>query len=144
LTARVPPVGVAVGVAVAVEVAVEVEVAVDRYIVLDACATHGTWFDPGELESALDFVRAGGIEEEPTAEPQAQQADDPSLILALQAELSVDAMKEAVTAVSWIHHGSLPDPSWPIPHPPWLSPRSIMALSQGHHVSLLDPSCLSR
>ena len=33
-------------------------------IVVDACRTHGTWFDGGELEAAIDFVRAGGIEDD--------------------------------------------------------------------------------
>lgn len=31
-------------------------------IVVDVCREHGTWFDRGELDSALEFVRAGGLE----------------------------------------------------------------------------------
>jgi Zn-finger nucleic acid-binding protein len=33
-------------------------------IVVDACRPHGTWFDRGELEAAIDFVRSGGIEDD--------------------------------------------------------------------------------
>ncbi len=33
-------------------------------IVVDVCREHGTWFDRGELEASLGFVRAGGIEED--------------------------------------------------------------------------------
>lgn len=33
-------------------------------IVVDVCRDHGTWFDRGELEAVLAFVRAGGIEGE--------------------------------------------------------------------------------
>jgi Zn-finger nucleic acid-binding protein len=32
-------------------------------IFLDACVEHGTWFDPHELDDALDFVRSVGLEE---------------------------------------------------------------------------------
>jgi Zn-finger nucleic acid-binding protein len=31
-------------------------------ILIDVCRTHGTWFDGGELDAVLAFVRAGGIE----------------------------------------------------------------------------------
>jgi Zn-finger nucleic acid-binding protein len=31
-------------------------------IVVDVCAAHGTWFDRGELEASLSFVRQGGLE----------------------------------------------------------------------------------
>jgi Zn-finger nucleic acid-binding protein len=30
-------------------------------VVVDECRTCGTWFDAGELEAVLDFVRAGGL-----------------------------------------------------------------------------------
>jgi Zn-finger nucleic acid-binding protein len=64
-------------------------------IVLDACREHGTWFDRGELESVFDFVRAGGIEEEPNADPPPQQGNDPSVMRGIEAQIDVDAMKEA-------------------------------------------------
>lgn len=36
-------------------------------VVVDACKAHGTWFDAGELDGALAFVRRGGLEgERPT------------------------------------------------------------------------------
>jgi Zn-finger nucleic acid-binding protein len=31
-------------------------------IVVDVCYEHGTWFDRGELQAALEFVREGGLE----------------------------------------------------------------------------------
>ncbi|HEY5242911.1 MAG TPA: zf-TFIIB domain-containing protein, partial [Polyangiaceae bacterium] len=43
-------------------------------IVVDVCRAHGTWFDRGELEAALDFVRAGGIEEDLATAPPADEA----------------------------------------------------------------------
>ena len=33
-------------------------------IVVDVCKVHGTWFDAGELEGVLAFVRGGGLERE--------------------------------------------------------------------------------
>ncbi|MFV8756006.1 zf-TFIIB domain-containing protein [Nannocystaceae bacterium ST9] len=30
-------------------------------VIVDECRTCGTWFDEGELESVMDFVRAGGL-----------------------------------------------------------------------------------
>lgn len=31
-------------------------------VVVDVCAQHGIWFDPGELPRILEFVQAGGLE----------------------------------------------------------------------------------
>jgi Zn-finger nucleic acid-binding protein len=45
-------------------------------VVLDVCREHGTWFDRGELDAVLAFVRAGGLEG--TASAPKQPADDPS------------------------------------------------------------------
>jgi Zn-finger nucleic acid-binding protein len=30
-------------------------------IVVDVCRWHGTWFDAGELDAAMEFVHAGGV-----------------------------------------------------------------------------------
>jgi Zn-finger nucleic acid-binding protein len=30
-------------------------------VVVDVCAKHGTWFDPGELPRVLAFVESGGL-----------------------------------------------------------------------------------
>ena len=43
-------------------------------IILDVCRTHGTWFDRGELDAALSFVRAGGLEDH-IAPPQTGVTD---------------------------------------------------------------------
>jgi Zn-finger nucleic acid-binding protein len=32
-------------------------------VIVDVCAQHGTWFDPGELSRVLAFVEAGGLAE---------------------------------------------------------------------------------
>ena len=32
-------------------------------IIVDACKGHGTWFDPGELQHVVEFIRSGGLEE---------------------------------------------------------------------------------
>ena len=31
-------------------------------VVLDTCSQHGLWFDQGELDSILDWIRHGGLE----------------------------------------------------------------------------------
>jgi Zn-finger nucleic acid-binding protein len=33
-------------------------------VVVDVCGPHGTWFDGGELDAVLQFVRDGGLEAE--------------------------------------------------------------------------------
>lgn len=63
-------------------------------VIVDVCAQHGTWFDPGELPRVLAFIEAGGLtrarqrlaEEETRAErpsrtsnPPASAASPPSL-----------------------------------------------------------------
>jgi Zn-finger nucleic acid-binding protein len=64
-------------------------------IVVDACRDHGTWFDRGELDAALDFVRAGGLEEDfDTRSDLAPDPDDEATIRAVEAELSAEAMRE--------------------------------------------------
>jgi Zn-finger nucleic acid-binding protein len=62
-------------------------------IVVDVCREHGTWFDRDELESALRFVRDGGLE---ATEPpdSSKRVDDERAVRALEAELSLDAMRE--------------------------------------------------
>ena len=64
-------------------------------IVVDACRSHGTWFDQGELDAVLEFVRAGGLEAEEVARRElALSPDDRLVIRAVEAELSAEAMKE--------------------------------------------------
>jgi Zn-finger nucleic acid-binding protein len=59
-------------------------------VIVDVCARHGTWFDPGELPRALAFVESGGLtrarqreEEERAARERAARAADPESIRAL-------------------------------------------------------------
>jgi Zn-finger nucleic acid-binding protein len=64
-------------------------------IVVDTCRDHGTWFDRGELDAVLEFVRAGGVEEELDATSDlAGDPDDAAITRAVEAELSAEAMKE--------------------------------------------------
>jgi hypothetical protein len=32
-------------------------------VIVDVCKAHGTWFDPGELQHVVEFIRSGGINE---------------------------------------------------------------------------------
>ena len=60
-------------------------------IVVDACREHGTWFDQGELDAALEFVRDGGLEGEGDAmSERAPGSIDLPLRGALEAELSAE------------------------------------------------------
>jgi hypothetical protein len=42
-------------------------------VVVDVCRAHGTWFDAGELDAVLEFVRFGGLEHD------VARASEPSL-----------------------------------------------------------------
>ena len=53
----------------------EQEMARRRYhrisnFVIDRCMAHGIWFDPGEFEMAVEFLRQGGLEKGKQAEEQ--------------------------------------------------------------------------
>jgi Zn-finger nucleic acid-binding protein len=60
-------------------------------IVVDVCRAHGTWFDGGELDAVMAFVRGGGLEAELVAPPPPPV--DPSA-RALEATLTVQLMHE--------------------------------------------------
>ncbi|HEY2406476.1 MAG TPA: zf-TFIIB domain-containing protein [Polyangiaceae bacterium] len=45
-------------------------------VVLDVCARHGTWFDPGELPRVLEFVRQGGLEHQKLREQERKHAEE--------------------------------------------------------------------
>ena len=32
-------------------------------VIVDVCKGHGTWFDPGELQHIVEFIRSGGVDE---------------------------------------------------------------------------------
>ena len=32
-------------------------------VIVDVCREHGTWFDPGELQHVVEFIRTGGMDE---------------------------------------------------------------------------------
>ena len=74
-------------------------------IVVDVCRAHGTWFDRGELEAALDFVRAGGIEEDLATAPPADEAagaEASRLEHRLEATLRAETMAEVDAAEDFI------------------------------------------
>jgi Zn-finger nucleic acid-binding protein len=62
-------------------------------IVVDACRPHGTWFDRGELEATMDFVRAGGIEED-MAEAYGRTEEPTSEAARLEAQLETTLRAE--------------------------------------------------
>lgn len=43
-------------------------------VLIDACVTHGTWFDAKELRKVLDFVAAGGLERDTKGRDRARGA----------------------------------------------------------------------
>jgi Zn-finger nucleic acid-binding protein len=56
-------------------------------IVVDVCREHGTWFDRGELDAVLAFVRAGHFEQDLAAAA-------PAIDRALEAKLTVAVLGE--------------------------------------------------
>ncbi len=73
-------------------------------VIVDECRTCGTWFDAGELEAMLEFVRAGGLtlsqqverreveRETRQAKTRAAGIDPYQASLANQAELETDML----------------------------------------------------
>ncbi len=60
-------------------------------IILDVCRTHGTWFDRGELDAVLGFVREGGLEQQVTAPPApADSGEAEAMLRVAQAELRAE------------------------------------------------------
>lgn len=65
-------------------------------IIVDTCREHGTWFDGGEREAVMEFVRAGGIE----ADLSAPAGPTPeSLAMVRDAEKML-----ALESAQWQHH----------------------------------------
>jgi len=66
-------------------------------IFVDACHEHGTWFDVGELDDALRFVRVVGLDavraaqDKPVPPPHAPPVDD---VRHAQADLAVELLSE--------------------------------------------------
>ena len=76
-------------------------------IVVDVCHAHGTWFDGGELDAALEFVRGGGLEADLAGQPAA--AIDPEA-RAMEARLAVELLGEGAREVQHVQdlvHGLL-------------------------------------
>ena len=44
-------------------------------VVVDVCPKHGTWFDGGELDAVLEFVRGGGLESDIAVRPPSPAVD---------------------------------------------------------------------
>ena len=65
-------------------------------IILDVCRAHGTWFDRGELDAVLDFVREGGIEDQatPPPPPAGNNEEAEALLRVAQAELRAEAVQQ--------------------------------------------------
>jgi hypothetical protein len=72
-------------------------------ILVDTCREHGTWFDQGELDATLEFVRAGGLEGDVSISDRAPGSADLALRQALQDELSAETSeRRAVQRVTRI------------------------------------------
>jgi Zn-finger nucleic acid-binding protein len=63
-------------------------------IIVDVCREHGSWFDRGELDATLQFIRDGGMEEETPASDQQAVRDRETLLRAAEAALRVEALQE--------------------------------------------------
>lgn len=72
-------------------------------VLVDECRAHGTFFDAGELEAVLDFVRSGGL-----AHAQQSDADEKNRLRRVQ--LQSAALKTQNTGIgpAWID-GGYPD-----------------------------------
>jgi Zn-finger nucleic acid-binding protein len=69
-------------------------------IVVDACRSHGTWFDGGELDAALGFVRAGGIGAEDEDAAPRRQGGGPSEAERLERQLEAELRAETARDVA--------------------------------------------
>jgi Zn-finger nucleic acid-binding protein len=64
-------------------------------IILDVCRAHGTWFDHGELEAVLGFVREGGIEDPVTPpQPLTRNEEAEALLRVANAELRAEGVQQ--------------------------------------------------
>jgi Zn-finger nucleic acid-binding protein len=72
-------------------------------VVVDECRACGTWFDPGELEAVLSFVRAGGLaltgeyerreaERETARKPTASVVDHRDAVASRSVDLEIDLL----------------------------------------------------
>jgi len=41
-------------------------------VIVDVCKGHGTWFNPGDLQHVVEFIRSGGLDESRRREQEAQ------------------------------------------------------------------------
>ncbi len=78
-------------------------------VIVDVCATHGTWFDAGELPQVLEFVKSGGLVRERLREQErqhrAQMHDGERATLGTEAEHASFALldRSPVSARSAAH-----------------------------------------
>lgn len=63
-------------------------------VVVDVCRAHGTWFDGGELDAVLEFVRGGGLEGELAKVPEAVDAEARAMGAMLTVQLIHERQQE--------------------------------------------------
>ena len=68
-------------------------------VIVDVCAPHGTWFDAGELTSAIEFAAGGGLQESTHLDAE-EKRDLARTAARLQVGLS-DAERDGTTA-GWL------------------------------------------
>ena len=80
-------------------------------VVVDVCPKHGTWFDGGELDAVLEFVRAGGLENDLAERPPAAVVDPTAsaMVATLEVELLHEQQQQAaeVQDLVWLLGGRL-------------------------------------
>lgn len=72
-------------------------------VIVDVCATHGTWFHPGELPRVLAFVAAGGLREAKRGEMGLPPELSPEQRRALGQALRATQKRPAVPLESTVH-----------------------------------------
>jgi Zn-finger nucleic acid-binding protein len=64
-------------------------------VILDSCATHGTWFDADELRRVVEFIRKGGLDEQRAHEKQ--YLAEERRLLEMKQRLADPAMRETMS-----------------------------------------------
>jgi Zn-finger nucleic acid-binding protein len=81
-------------------------------VLLDVCRVHGTWFDRGELDAVVAFVRAGGIEGEDETKAPANDAESRAAQAMLAVHLAYQERHVEEEQKELVHHLRTGTRSW--------------------------------